>query len=847
MAHTARSTTSTTRILRTLAALLATTVLVAACTSGEDEAASETTAPEATVPADATDRSYFILPPGNYGGLPTTANSLDQLPLYDGLTPLRGDVDDDDIEELFLPQDFEPIGETVEEDTGRDGVEILYDSYGVPHITGETREDLAFGAGWVTARDRALWLDFGVKATRAAAIDIPGVDAFDLVLAGVPYEPSAQAEELLDEQIDLLVEEYGEEGEEVLADAAAYAEGATAYFESTGAQREPVQARDVVAVTAVLGSIFGQGGGAEAANAELLSSLQQGLGEDTGQEAWEDVMVIGDPEAPTTLEETFDYGVMTGGDVTGSVPIDAGSVTSVDVLGDGSAEGDDAGAGAGAGAGAAATYEAAGPPPARQASNWLLVDPRASANATPMGVLGPQLGYYYPEIVQQVHMSGPGIEAQGAAVVGMGMYLLLGRTADYAWSLTSASHDVRDVYAEVLCEPDGSEPTLASTHYEFEGGCRPFEEFDAGVVDGRPIGFQRSVHGPVIGTATSEGRPVALARARSTYGRDVLNLVALKRMTEGRADTVEDFYETADQFGFTFNWGYVGREGVAYFSSGRMPERPEGLDRRLPTLGTGEYEWEGFLAQDEHPHGRPGDSGRLLNWNNQSAPGFMHGDGTSYGSVHRVEMFDQWPDRVDLAGVVGVMNRSATELPNSLVWPSVSRVLAEGEAPSPLAAQVVEYLDSWVEDDAPAVDADDDGFYDQGGPAIIEAAFEPLVLAVLEPVLGEQSAEVYEERGLDGDTGSSIVDKDLRTLLGDDVEGPFNLQYCGGGSLEQCQQDLWAVVDATATALAAEYGTEDPAAWLMEGRRTTFRPGLIPETMRTTNRPTFQQLIELVP
>jgi len=210
-------------------------------------------------------------------------------------------------------------------------------------------------------------------------------------------------------------------------------------------------------------------------------------------------------------------------------------------------------------------------------------------------------------------------------------------------------------------------------------------------------------------------------------------------------------------------------------------------------------------------------------------------------------MFDQWPERVDLAGVVGVMNRSATELPNSLVWPSVSRVLAEGEAPSPLAAQVVEYLDSWVAEDAPAVDADDDGSYDQGGPAIIGAAFEPLVLAVLDPVLGEQSAEVYEERGLGGDTGSSIVDKDLRTLLGDDVEGPFNLQYCGGGSLEQCQQDLWAVVDATATALAAQYGTEDPAAWLMEGRRTTFQPGLIPETMRTTNRPTFQQLIELVP
>ena len=36
--------------------------------------------------------------------------------------------------------------------------------------------------------------------------------------------------------------------------------------------------------------------------------------------------------------------------------------------------------------------------------------------------MGPQLGYYYPEIVQQIHLNGPGIEAQGAAVPGLAMY-----------------------------------------------------------------------------------------------------------------------------------------------------------------------------------------------------------------------------------------------------------------------------------------------------------------------------------------------------------------------------------------------------------------------------------------
>lgn len=55
------------------------------------------------------------------------------------------------------------------------------------------------------------------------------------------------------------------------------------------------------------------------------------------------------------------------------------------------------------------------------------------------------------------------------------------------------------------------------------------------------------------------------------------------------------------------------------------------------------------------------------------------------------------------------------------------------------------------------------------------------------------------------------------------------------------------MVDTVTAGLAAEYGSEDPNTWLMEGLRTTFQPGLIEDTMRATNRPTFQQLIELVP
>ena len=59
-------------------------------------------------PARGQDFSYDILPPGQYGNLPTTVHSTDQLPLYDSLTPLLGNVSVGDIERLYKPEDFEP-------------------------------------------------------------------------------------------------------------------------------------------------------------------------------------------------------------------------------------------------------------------------------------------------------------------------------------------------------------------------------------------------------------------------------------------------------------------------------------------------------------------------------------------------------------------------------------------------------------------------------------------------------------------------------------------------------------------------------------------------------------------
>ncbi len=152
-------------------------------------------------------------------------------------------------------------------------------------------------------------------------------------------------------------------------------------------------------------------------------------------------------------------------------------------------------------------------------------------------------------------------------------------------------------------------------------------------------------------------------------------------------------------------------------------------------------------------------------------------------------------------------------------------------------------LDDWVRRDAPRLDADNNGQYDDAGPTIMDALWPKVADAVMRPVYGALTSDLDNIRDLGGLSGESFVDKDLRTLLHEPVKGPFHLRYCGKGSLTACRTSLWAVVDQVATQLAAVNGP-DPGAWRSTASRTGFTPGLIPNTMRATNRPTFQQVLE---
>src|SRR4051794_15890842 len=171
---------------------------------------------------------FNVLPPGQDGGLPLTKHSTDQLPLYDGLTPLYDQITAADIPKYFKPETFGLTGNAERTEHPRRGVTVKRDSYGVAHITGKKRADMEFALGWVSAEDRGLFMEAIRGPARIAALDVPGQNAFELATSLRTFQPSKATEHSLDTQATLLKQLPG--GKRVFRDATNYVAGINAYY-----------------------------------------------------------------------------------------------------------------------------------------------------------------------------------------------------------------------------------------------------------------------------------------------------------------------------------------------------------------------------------------------------------------------------------------------------------------------------------------------------------------------------------------------------------------------------------------------------------------------------------------
>ena len=481
-------------------------------------------------------------------------------------------------------------------------------------------------------------------------------------------------------------------------------------------------------------------------------------------------------------------------------------------------------------------------------SNYVAVTGARSASGHPILVGGPQSSYFAPQLLLEMGLQGGGYDSRGVTFPGLGPWVVIGRGRSYAWTATAGGSDLSDARVERLCEPDGSPPSTTSRSYLFEGRCVAMTRPDTATMTA-----WRTVHGPVAGTGTVAGQPVAISRQRMSRFQTAAATTAFWALNRNGVASAASFAATMSAVPMSFNWLYMDAADVAYFHSGWYPIRAAGVDPDLPSWGTGEWEWRGRLDWSRQPQRVLNDGEVAVSWNNRVAPGWRESDNDwSSGEVQRVDLLaTRAADLRDAtpADLVQVAQDAATvDLRGAAVLGPVLDVLDSGPAPSAELASTVAALRRWQGAGAHRRDVDGDGWYDDPTVAVMDAWFPSLVEAVFAPTLGPAfDPPVRRPKTVDHApslTGSAYgygwhgqLARDLHRVLGDRPTPPGVPIACGGGSLDRCRTVLWATLDAARRST----GGAPKLALLERIRFIPFLPNA--DSMRWVNRPTFQQVV----
>ena len=539
-------------------------------------------------------------------------------------------------------------------------------------------------------------------------------------------------------------------------------------------------------------------------------------------------------------------------------------------------------------------------------SNALVVSGQYTDDGHPIAVFGPQTGYFAPQLLMLEELQGPGISARGAAFAGLSFYVELGRGEDYSWSATSAGQDITDTFAIQLCNPDGSPATEASNSYVYNGQCTAMQALEQDdswsptTADSTPTGsykliVYRTNYGLVQYRATVNGQPVAYASQRSTYMHEAASIIGFQSFNDpAQMGTPQQFEQAASNINYTFNWFYVNNAHIAYFNSGWNPQRPANVDPNLPIQAGSQYEWTNwnpssdtasYTASGAHPNSI--DQNYYISWNNKQALNYTSA-GYGQNSVYRSDLLDSRVkalinsgNKVSRSDVVKAMeDAGVTDLRGEDVLPDLFQVINSQPVTDPNQAKLVSELQAWQQAGSKIVETSQGSqtFTDSAAIQLMDAWWPLLVQAEFTPGMGQNlfnamiGAIQINESPSGGQTGPSTgpvdanesishkgssfqfgwwgyVDKDLRALLGDNVQGPLGAQFCGGGSLSACRTALLnSLVQAGAESASQVYtGDSDCSAgnqWCADSIIQRPMGGITDGKITWQNRPTFQQVVQ---
>ncbi|HEY3294123.1 MAG TPA: penicillin acylase family protein [bacterium] len=491
-------------------------------------------------------------------------------------------------------------------------VEISRDTYGVPHITGETEAAVFFGQGFAVAEDRLVQLETYRRSAEGKLAE----------WFGKSYLPLDQKMRTMLYSFDERQATFRSLSLPLQTMIESYASGINAYLDSIAVDSAHYKPRefahvdlqrwtveDVVAVTQFTTSVFGQFGGEELTR---LAEL-----ETNGRPWFESHRPLNDASAPTTMR--------------------------------------------GEGKRAPRAYHYSGmkvqlEPVRKLAERWkqsrdlirqihmplkfgsfaVLISAEKSSSGKAMLLGCPQMGS--PQLgqantIHEVELSCPTLHVSGMTIAGM-PGVLIGRNDRLAWTFTSGYSDNSDMYID-------STETASYSRYYYKGTWHEFETLtDTIYVEDKATVFThyRTAHGPVVGADLENHQVFAL---KTTFRGSELDM--LQSLYESaRAQTMERFEQALVLNPMSFNVFCAADDGrVHYWHIGKYQNRADGIDPRLPHRGDGSEEWAGFIPFNKLPSSDQSGQDYFANWNNKPASWWDQGDNVPWmGGNHVTEIED---------------------------------------------------------------------------------------------------------------------------------------------------------------------------------------------------------------
>lgn len=827
--------------------------------------------------------SWSILAPGTGGmGAATCGMCTKQMDLYDAIVlrgePLSMDSIDDYYKEgqigLYSEPTYEHNPRSYYPDEAFDALvaeakkrgydkpiqytppntlvaRIDWDDYYVPHVVGETIEDVTYGLGYATVYTNMfelLLIRFvGVSGILQTGLDIAHIDFSDL--NGLfdqlkKFQPLNYTQAEMIDTLDPVAcdESLGYECQEMLSALVAYREGinkamAARYpvlklFDSIGVPWPRWESADSVAAGLAITGVFGDPGADQIANLQRYRELEAIYGSHKAQQIFDDFKLRNAPLDHTTVTAKAAFPNPVYADGTNgsdkSRVIDADSIAWLD-------------------------------PPENEtlapadrllntdkphASNWMVVSKEKSASGRPLLVGGPQMSYIQPNIFMEfdARTVDNSFQITGVSLPGLFIAAFAGNAHNGVWSPTSAIGKTSDLFVEKLCDPDGGgDVDPKSVYYMHNGECK---QMRIRKNSGTPF----TVHGPVVGWGSVKGEPVAITRKSFHAERMGQSIFPFYKLAKGNIKNADEFILCMEKFTLALNYAYINESEIAYINTGLYPVRAKGAQIDLPTWGTGEWDWKGVISLDQRPHVINPEEGLLLSWNNQSAPEFYESD----GDFQRVQMLYNLTaphDSFTLSSLAEISQTAAVQDGYAVTFvPLLTGYLAglpDDETNG--ISEMMEVVDAWIATkQARRVDLNEDGVYDDPGPAIMDE-----IMGCIKSALEERLKFDIGAFDLPKAMGSAYQDSTtslIRMLMnraratGNEVlDVNENLLACGDGTYESCQNVIVSALEKAHANLTETFGSDDPSKWLKKADAIELIP-LGKKEWHWQNRPTFQQV-----